>query len=180
MSTPYHLVNVLTGTKGARLVEDPAQMARLIKRAERPLLILGARTLTFTLDGRQLIEYALDIAQAGDIPICATAHTQKRVLELGVTPDSTYDVIEIVNHLRDPDWQGVRKEGNHDLVIFVGFRTDLGNQALSTLKHFAPHLRTMTLCKYYYPNADHSLGNLKDDKWKEFLEGLIANLKEEE
>ena len=86
--------------------------------------------------------------------------------------------MEIINHLKDPAWAGVKKEGNHDLVIFMGIRTDLAEQGLSTLKHFARHLRTMTLCKYYYPNASYSLPNLKDGKWKEFLDSLLMNLKE--
>jgi len=133
-----------------------------------------------SLDGRLLMEYAVDIVKAANIPVCATAHTKKKLLELGITPESSYDVIEIINHLKDKEWQGVKKEGNHDLVVFLGFRTDLGEQGLSTLKHFAPHLKTMTLCKYYYPNADYSLPNLKDDKWKEFLENLIAKLQEKE
>lgn len=180
MSIPYHLVNVLTGTRGARVVEDPAQLAKLIRRAKRPLMVLGPRALFFSLDGRSFLEYGLDIAKAANIPICATAHTKKRLLELGTPPESTYDIVEIVNHLKDPEWQGVKKEGNHDLIIFLGIRTDLGNQALSTLKHFAPHLRTMTLCKYVYPDANYSLANLKDDKWKEFLEGLVSNLKGKE
>jgi acetyl-CoA decarbonylase/synthase complex subunit epsilon len=65
--------------------------------------------------------------------------------------------------------------------MFLGFRTDLGEQGLSTLKHFAPHLKTMTLCKFYYPNASYSLPNIrKDEKWKELLDNLIAKLKEKE
>jgi acetyl-CoA decarbonylase/synthase complex subunit epsilon len=134
-----------------------------------------------TLGGKLLAEYAVDIAKAADIPICATAHTQKKLLELGVQPASNYDLIEIINHLKDPEWRGVKKEGNHDLVIFLGVRTDLGEQGLSTLKHFAPHLKTMTLCKYYYPNASYSLPNYrKDEQWKEFLDNMIENLKQKE
>lgn len=178
---PYHHVNVLTGLKAARIIEDADEYAHLIKRAQRPLLVVGSRILTMSLDGRLLAEYAVDIAKAANIPICATAHTKKKLLELGVEPASSYDIIEILNHLKDPEWRGVKKEGNHDLVIFLGFRTDLGEQGLSTLKHFARHLRTMTLCKYYYPNANYSLPNFrKDEQWQEFLEKLIANLKEKE
>lgn len=178
---PYHHVNVLTGLKAARIIEDADEYAHLIKRAQRPLLVVGSRILTMSLDGRLLAEYAVDIAKAANIPICATAHTKKKLLELGVEPASSYDIIEILNHLKDPEWRGVKKEGNHDLVIFLGFRTDLGEQGLSTLKHFAQHLRTMTLCKYYYPNANYSLPNFrKDEQWQEFLEKLIANLKEKE
>ena len=175
---PYHRVNVLTGTKAARVIEDHAEYALLIKKATRPLLVVGPRALTMSLDGRPVIDYAADIAKSLNIPVCATAHTRKKLVESGVEPASNYDLVEIINHLKDPQWAGVRKEGNHDLVIFIGVRTDLAEQGLSTLKHYARHLRTMTLCKYYYPNASYSLPNLKDGKWKEFLDGLLTNLKE--
>jgi len=103
------------------------------------------------------------------------------MIELGTKPESTYDVVEIINALKDPEWKGVKKEGNHDVVIFFGIRSDLGEQGLSVLKHFAPHLKTMTLCKYYFPHADYSLQNYrKDEQWKSFLEGLIENLKKGE
>lgn len=174
---PRHRVNVLTGIKSARLVEEPGEYANLIKRAKRPLLVIGPLLLESSSDGKLLLEYALDIAKAASIPICATAQTKGKVVELGVNPDSVYDVVEIVNALKDPDWQGVKKVGNHDLVIFFGIRSDLGNQSLSTLKHFASHLKTMTLCKHYFPHANYSLPNFKKDvKWHEFLENLIANL----
>jgi acetyl-CoA decarbonylase/synthase complex subunit epsilon len=175
---PRHRVNVLTGIKSARLIEDPVEYANLIKKAKRPLLVVGPLLLVSTDDGKILMEYALDIAKAADIPICATAQTKGKIVELGVQPDFVYDTVEIVNALKDPEWRGVRKEGNHDLVIFFGIRSDLGNQSLSTLKHFAPHLKTMTLCKHYFPHANYSLPNFKKDaKWQEFLESLIADLK---
>jgi acetyl-CoA decarbonylase/synthase complex subunit epsilon len=178
---PFHYVNTMTGTKYARLIEDPAEYAHLIKRAARPLLVIGTWALTKSLASKPVIEYAVEIAKTLNIPICATAHTKKKLLELGVEPASSYDITEILNHLKDPEWKGVKKEGNHDLVMFLGFRTDLGEQGLSTLKHFAPHLKTMTLCKYYYPNASYSLPNFrKDGQWKEFLDTLITNLKEKE
>jgi len=179
VNLPYHRVNVLTGTKSGRVIEDAAEYAQLIKRAKRPLLVLGSWTLTMALDGKLLIEYAVNIAKAIDIPVCATAHTKKELLELELQPASSYDTTEIINFLKDPDWQGVRKEGNHDLVMFLGLRTDFATQALSTLKHFAPHLKTMTLCKYYYPHANYSLPNYrKDQQWQEFLDSLITELKE--
>ncbi len=175
---PRHRVNVLTGIKSARLIEDAAEYADLIRKARRPLLVIGPLLLESLPDGKLLLEYALDIAKAARIPICATAQTRGKIVELGVQPDSVYDVVEIANALKDPDWQGVKKEGNHDLVLFFGIRSDLGNQSLSTLKHFAPHLKTMTLCKHYFPHANYSLPNFKKDaKWREFLESLITNLK---
>src|SRR4030043_991425 len=171
---PYHRVNVLTGIKSARLVEDAQEYAGLIQKAKRPLLVLGPLLLKSSLDGRLLIEYALEIAKAANIPACATAHVRAKMAELGVKPDSFYDVVEIINALKDPNWGGGKKEGNHDLVLFFGIRRDLGEQGLSVLKHFAPHLKTMTLCKYNFPNANYSLPNFrKDEHWKPSLESLI-------
>lgn len=178
MVIPLHRVNVLTGIKSARLIEDASEYADFIQKAKRPLLVLGPLLLEWSLEGKLLIEYALEIAQAANIPICATAHVKRKMVELGVKPDSVYDAVEIVNALKDPDWKGVKKEGNHDLVIFFGIRSDLGEQSLSVLKHFAPHLKTMTLCKFYYPHANYSLPNFrKDEQWRAFLENLIDNLK---
>jgi acetyl-CoA decarbonylase/synthase complex subunit epsilon len=175
---PFHVVNTLAGTKSARLIEDAAEYAHLIKRASRPLLVIGARAVTTTVGGKPFIDYAVEITKAVNVPICATAHAGKKLQEMGYPPASTYDLIEIINHLKDPAWHGVKNEGNHDLIIFLGIRADLAEQGLSTLKHFAPHLKTMTLCKYYYPNASYSLPNFrKDEKWQEFLDAFIADLK---
>lgn len=179
MVMPLHRVNVLTGIKSAKVMDDASEYAALIKKAKRPLLVLGPKLADSSLGDKLLLEYALELAKIANIPTCSTAHIKGKMVELGTSPDCEYDAVEIVNHLKDPDWQGVKKEGNHDLVIFFGIRTDLGNQSLSTLKHFAPHLKTMTLCKYVFPNADYSLSNIrKDEQWKAFLEDLISKLKE--
>jgi len=179
---PFHRVNVLTGIKSARLIEDASEYANLIQKAKRPLLVLGPLLSEWSLDGKLLIEYALEIAKIANIPICATDIVKGKMVELGTKPDSVYDAVEIVNHLKDPDWKGVRKEGNHDLVIFFGIRSDLEEQCLSVLKHFAfNHLKTMTLDKYYFPHANYSLPNFrKDEQWKAFLENLIDELKKGE
>jgi acetyl-CoA decarbonylase/synthase complex subunit epsilon len=178
MPNPRHLVNILTGVKGAMEMKEADPLVKIIKKAARPLLVIGPQALEVQVNGRPFIEYLVELARAGNIPICATAHTKKKLLELGVTPESTYDLIEIINALKDAEWKGVKGEGCHDLVLFGGVRTDLGNQGLSALKHFAPHLKTMTLCKYYYPNANFSLPNYrKDEEWKALLENLIAGLK---
>jgi len=178
---PRHRVNVLTGTKSARLVEEAAECAAQIKKAKRPLLVIGPLLLGSTPEGKLLMEYAVDLSRAAGIPICATAQTRGKLVEMGVQPECVYDAIEIVNALKDPEWKGVKKEGNHDLVLFFGIRSDLGSQGLSTLKHFAPHLKTMTLCKHFFPHASYSLPNFKKDaKWQEFLESLIEELKKGE
>ena len=107
-TAPYHVVNTMTGTKSARLIEDPAEYAHLIKRARRPLMVVGSWCLTTTLGEKLLIEYAVEIAKTLDIPICATAHTQKKLLELGVEPASNYDIIEILLKPVHTHWVGAK------------------------------------------------------------------------
>jgi acetyl-CoA decarbonylase/synthase complex subunit epsilon len=85
--------------------------------------------------------------------------------------------MEIVGALRHPAWPGVRGEGAHDLVLFFGVRSDLATAGLSTLKHYAGHLKTMTVCRYHFPQADYSPPNFRrDDRWASFLTELIDNL----
>ncbi len=176
MRTPFFQVNVLTGTKGAKVIEDPKACADLIRNAKRPLLVIGARAIEHFIGDKLHLEYCLALAKKGGFPICATAHVKKKCLEFGTIPDSVYDIIEIIHHLKLHDWKGVRKEGNHDLVIFSGVRCDLGEQGLSTLKHFAPHLKTMAICQHSHPNADYALPILNAEKWKDYWNNLLKNL----
>jgi acetyl-CoA decarbonylase/synthase complex subunit epsilon len=47
---------------------------------------------------------------------------------------------------------------------------------LSTLKHFAPKLKTISIDRFYHPNAQFSLENLSPEKWKEGLDALLKVL----
>ncbi len=176
MRVPHFRVTVLTGIKGAKIIEDPKECANLIKKAKRPLLVIGAHVIDHFIGDKLHLEYCLELAKKSGIPICATAHVKKKMLELGTTPDSVYDLVEIINFLKHQDWKGVKKEGNHDLVIFSGVRCDLAEQGLSTLKHFAPHLKTMALCRHGHPNADYALPILNTDKWKGYWDNLLMSL----
>lgn len=176
---PYHYVNMIGGSKSSVVMEEADKITAVVKKAKRPLFVLGSWALKIRLGKRLLLEYGLDIAKACQASIVATADTKRELLALGVVPDSTYDIIEIINHLQDPDWKGIKGEGNHDLVLFMGVRSDIADRGLATLKHFASHLKTLALCKFYHPNATFTLPNLKDDKWQGLLETLIEDLRKE-
>lgn len=177
MVMPYYKVNVLTGTKAAKVISDPAEGAAIINKAKNPLYVFGPEVIATPVGDRLLIDYALEIAKARDIPICATAHVKRKMLELEVMPDCTYDIIEIVHFLKDKEWSGVRDKGYHDLVLFTGVRCDLAERGLATLKHFAPHLKTFAVCRRSHPNADFAVPVIiKGGKWCEYLEGLIVAL----
>ena len=156
---------VIAGPKQALLV-TPETADFMIKKAKRPLLILGP-----LVKKDPVLSYATKIAEKWDLPVVTTADAYKSFKDKGLDPTS-YGVVEIVNLLKDPSWQGVNGKGQHDLVIFLGCIYYIGSQGLSTLKHFAPHLKTLTICKFFHSNADASFPNMKDEEWFNYLEKM--------
>jgi acetyl-CoA decarbonylase/synthase complex subunit epsilon len=85
-------------------------------------------------------------------------------------------LVEITDRLRDSGWS-LDGKGPPDLVIFAGITYRLESQMLSTLKHFATHLKTVSLDRYYQPNADFSFLNLDQKVWVENLDKVLQVLK---
>ena len=168
MTRAYQCANVPGPHLGK--VGTPATVAAAIKRAERPVFIVGSELTN--------LDWALDIAKEQNIPVVATAHVAGTIIEQGITPDRVLGAIEITNLLKSPEWGGIRGEGQHDLAIFVDVLYYMEAQMLSTLKHFAPHIKTISLTKGHQPNADQSLPNLSEKKMGEFLAGVVEGLAE--
>jgi acetyl-CoA decarbonylase/synthase complex subunit epsilon len=156
---------VIAGPKQALLV-TPETAKMMLKKAKRPLLVLGPLAKE-----EPLISHSIEIAEKWDLPIITTADTFKVYMDRGIDTKA-YGVVEILNLLKDPEWQGIKGEGQHDLIIFIGGIYYMASQGLSTLKHFAPHLKTLTLCKYFHSNADASFPNMKDGEWSKYLEKM--------
>lgn len=156
---------VIAGPKQALLV-TPETAEMMIQKAKRPLMVIGP-----LIKDSPILELATNIANKWNIPIVSTGDAFKSLNEVGVE-SKPYGVVEIVNILKDPDWKGINGEGQHDLVMFIGVIYYIGSQGLSTLKHFAPHLKTLTLCKYFHSNADASFPNMKDEEWIKYLKKL--------
>ena len=156
---------VIAGPKQALMV-TPETAKMMVKKAKRPLLVLGPLAKE-----EPLVTHSIEIADKWDLPIVTTADTFKIYLDRGIKTKA-YGVVEIINLLKDPEWKGLKGEGQHDLVIFIGGIYYMASQGLSTLKHFAPHLKTLTLCKYFHSNADASFPNMKDEEWSIYLEKM--------
>jgi acetyl-CoA decarbonylase/synthase complex subunit epsilon len=155
----------IAGPKQALLVTpETAQM--MLQKAKRPLMVIGP-----LITDSPVLGLATKIADKWNIPLVSTGDAFKTLNEKCIS-SKRYGVVEITNLLKDPEWEGVKGEGNHDLVIFIGVIYYIGSQGLSTLKHFAPHLKTLTLCKFFHSNADASFPNMKDEEWLKYLEKL--------
>ena len=156
---------VIAGPKQALLV-TPETAEMMLKKAKRPLMIVGP-----LVKDSPVLTLAAQIAEKWNIPLVSTGDAFKALNEADIASKS-YGIVEIINLLKDPEWKGINGKGQHDLVLFIGVIYYIGSQGLSTLKHFAPHLKTLTLCKFFHSNADASFPNMKDEEWIKYLEKL--------
>lgn len=156
---------VIAGPKQALLV-TPETAKMMLKKAKRPLFVLGPLAMQ-----EPMMTLAIEIAKKWGLPIVTTGGAFKAFSERKIETKH-YGVVEIVNLLKDPNWEGAKGEGQHDLVLFIGVIYYIASQGLSALKHFAPHIKTLTLCKYFHSNADASFPNMNDDKWIRYLEKM--------
>lgn len=156
---------VIAGPKQALLV-TPETAKLMLQKAKHPLFVVGPYA-----KNEPLMSHVKDIAETWGLPIVTTADAFKSFHENEIKATS-YGIVEITNLLKDPDWKGINGEGQHDLVVFVGCIYYIVSQGLSTLKHFAPHLKTLTICKFFHSNADASFPNMKDEEWVSYLEKM--------
>jgi acetyl-CoA decarbonylase/synthase complex subunit epsilon len=169
----------IPGPKRAFVISNPKIVSSMIKRSERPLLVVGHESLEEISD-KKMIDHTISIAEAGDIPIVATAHIIGEFKDRGHNTAVSMSLIEIGERLRDQNWTGLTGDGQYDLVLMMGFTYYMSWLVLSGLKHFASrgdkYLTTISLDRYYQPNASWSLPNLSKEDWKETIMGIVNEL----
>jgi acetyl-CoA decarbonylase/synthase complex subunit epsilon len=166
----------IPGPKKASLIIKPDIADAMIRRAKRPLIIVGHGVLEYEVEGRKLIDYIIELAKKARIPVVVTASTNKEFTARGFAPSAMMPAVDIANRLTDHGWKGLDGKDNYDLAIFVGLPYYMEWTILSGLKHFAPTLKTMTLDCVYQPNASWSFPNSTIKDWSVNLKGIVENL----
>lgn len=142
--------------------------AKLISKAKRPLLIVGAGIL-----GDELLKRALSLGRLG-IPIAATGDSLKGFAQTDV--EAAYvNLHSLAQFMADQNWTGLNGTGSYDLAIFLAHRKYYVNQVLSGFKNFIP-VRTMAIDRHYIQNADMSFGNLRVEDHLQALDELIESI----
>jgi acetyl-CoA decarbonylase/synthase complex subunit epsilon len=166
----------IPGPTKALVITKPEVIVAMIKKAKRPLLIVGHEAAeTETKDGK-LIDYAIRIANAGKIPTVATAHIVGQFIKKGFQPTASMPAVDIANRLVDPEWNGFDGNGQYDLAMIMGITYYMEWVIFSGLKHFGQNLKTISLDRYYHPHASWSFPNLSVEDWTQNLETLIGKL----
>jgi len=164
MAKPYFPGNV-PGIKTA-LAIDSKQAAKIIKRANRRIVITGSKL--------EEVEEAIKLA---DGALVVAPHTLPQFREKGAAVVAM-NKVNITNLLRDASqWKGLDGKGSYDLAVYMGSPYYFESQMLSCLKHFSS-CKTMSISRFYQPNATYSFDNMNEDKWREALGDLVKFMEE--
>ena len=172
---PWQTAEIAGPTK-ANVIMKPEVVAALIKRAKRPIIIVGYLSTKTDKDTGKMIEYTIRLNKTSGIPVVATAHTIKEFVKQGFEQATQMNAMDIGNRLKDPTWNGLDGKGPYDLALFMGLPYYMEFVILSGLKHFSNNLKTISLGRYYNPHASWSFPNLKVEEWNQSFETIIKNL----
>lgn len=167
----------IPGPKKAFQITRPDIVAAMTKKAKRPILVVGHEVVEVELGKEGFVDYLIRFAKAAKVPLVATAHAGKEFIERGFKPVACMPAMDIANRLRDTEWKGLDGTGQYDLALFVGLPYYMEWVILSGLKNFASQLKTISLDRFYQPNASWSFPNLGIEEWKKNLDAIENELK---
>jgi acetyl-CoA decarbonylase/synthase complex subunit epsilon len=167
----------IPGPKKAIVIPKPKVAVSMIKRAERPLLVVGSKAPDIETNDGDLVDSAIRFLKTG-VTVVATGHLSKTFRDRGVEVYSM-QFMNLGDRLRDPGWSGFDGKGPYDLVLFVGTLYYMEWLVQSGLKSFAQDLRTVSLGNAYQPNASWSMGSSPRKNWLTALDEIIKGLEEE-
>jgi acetyl-CoA decarbonylase/synthase complex subunit epsilon len=166
----------IAGPKKALLILKPEVVAAMVKKAKRPLLVVGHLAAEDYSEDAKMIDYAIRMSKAAGIPVVATAHVVSEFIKKGFNSAAHMSAMDIGDRLVDSEWKGLDGYGPYDLAIFMGLPYYMEFVILSGLKHFSTNLKTISLDRFYNPHASWSFPNLSIEDWKDNLEIIVNKL----
>jgi acetyl-CoA decarbonylase/synthase complex subunit epsilon len=166
----------IAGPKKAFVIQRPEVASAMIRKAKRPLLVVGSEAPKIKTDDGDFIDSVVRMKKACGLTVAATGHMVGEFSKRGVAGIHSMPLMNLGDRLRDPEWRGLDGEGGYDLVIFVGIPYYMEWLVLSGLKNFAVNLITISLDASYQPNAGWSLGTMPPKRWREVLDKLLTVL----
>jgi acetyl-CoA decarbonylase/synthase complex subunit epsilon len=166
----------IAGPKKALLIMKPEVVAALIKKANRPILVVGHHATEEYSDDVKMIEYAIHLSKTAGIPMVVTAHTIKDYIKRNFQPSGSMSAMEIGSRLSDSEWKGLDGKGPYDLVLIMGLPYYMEFVILAGLKHFSANLKTISLDRFYNPHATWSFPNISVKNWSESFQVMLNKL----
>jgi acetyl-CoA decarbonylase/synthase complex subunit epsilon len=166
----------IAGPKKALLILKPEVVAAMVKKAKRPLIVVGHLAAEDYSEDARMIDYAIRIGNTAGIPVVATAHVVGEFIKRGFDSAAHMTAMDIGERLADSEWNGLDGNGPYDLALFMGLPYYMEFVILSGLKHFSTNLKTISLDRFYNPHASWSFPNLSIKDWKDNLEIIVNKL----
>ena len=166
----------IAGPKKALLILKPEVVVAMVKRAKRPILIVGHLAAEDYSDDVKMIDYAIRMSKTTGIPVVATAHTISEFIKRDFHSVACMPAMDIGNRLADPEWKGLDGKGPYDLALFMGLPYYMEFVILAGLKSFSANLKTISLDRFYNPHATWSFPNLSVKDWNESFEIIVNKL----
>jgi len=168
-----------TEVRGPKLAFSltPENCGRMLKRAKRLLIVVGGGALDMKSDGIDVPDFTVTLAKTLNGTIAISPGVYKAYQKYSNVKIINIGLEDLVNRLKESDWNGFDDGGAYDMVVFIGGLYYFQSMMLSTLKHFAPKVKTISIDRFYHPNAEFSLENLSIEKWREGLDSIIKILK---
>lgn len=160
---------MMGGTSTAAPIEKPAVLAALVRRAKRPLLVVGHRALVEEGDGELAIDLLARAALKAGWPVVATGDAGPALAARGIEPALCISAMNLGHRLADPSWAGVDGAGPHDVVFVAGISYALEWTLLSGLRHGPSNPVTVSLSPGYEPHASFSMANLAWPAWRSLI-----------
>jgi len=167
----------IAGPKKALVIMKSEVVAAMIKRAKRPILIVGHLAAEDYSDEVKMIDFAIRMSKNAGIPIVATAHVISEFIKRKFHSAVCMPAMDIGNRLVDPAWKGLDGEGSYDLALFMGLPYYMEFVILAGLKSFSTNLKTISLDRFYNPHATWSFPNLPVKEWTESFETIVDKLR---
>ena len=166
----------IPGPKKALGITKPEVVSAMVKRENRVLLIVGSEAPNMETKDGDLVNSAIRLQKTGKVQVAATGHLLGEFNKRGFKDVFSISLFNLGDRLRDPEWKGLDGKGSYGLVLVVGFPYYYEWLFFSGLKHFALHLRTISLGRFYQPNASWSFPNSQLEDWKGYLDKIIGDL----
>ena len=171
---PWQTAEIPGPTK-ALVITKPEVVVAMVKKAKRPILVVGHEAVESDLGEEKLIDYIIRLAKTAKIPVVATAHIVGEFVKRGYSHAAEMPAVDVTNRLQDVEWKGFDGKGQYDLALFTGLPYYMMWTILSSIKHFS-NLKTITLDRFYQPHATWSFPNLSKKDWNENLNTLLNKI----
>jgi len=166
----------IAGPKKALLILKPEVIVALVKKAKRPILIVGHLAAEDYSDDVKMIDFAVRMSKTTGIPVVATAHTISEFIKRDFHSATCMTAMDIGNRLADPNWKGLDGRGLYDVALFMGLPYYMEFVILAGLKSFSMNLKTVSLDRFYNPHATWSFPNLSVKDWNQSFEIIVNKL----